>query len=112
MTDWIPVTTRTDIREKKAMLVWLDEDWAAAIFAINDNLFAVDARCTHQEEWLHTGQIDSQTCEVVCPLHDARFSLKTGGVTQGPAAAPLTTYPLREDENGTIWLQKITPWWR
>ena len=112
MNEWLPVATRADLVAKNAILVWLEDDWSVVIFAVNEEIYAVDARCTHQDEWLHTGTVDSQTCEVICPLHDARFNLKTGAATQGPAAAPLTIYPIREDENGILWLQKITPWWR
>lgn len=112
MNDWLPVTTHTNFSAQNALLVWLENDWPVAIFSVNNEFYAVDARCTHQDEWLHMGEIDPQTCEVICPLHNARFNLKTGAVTQGPAAAPLTVYPIREDENGTLWLQKITPWWR
>ena len=112
MNDWLPVATRADVMAQKAILVWLADDWTVAIFAVNGDFYVVDARCTHQDEWLHTGNIDPDTCEVTCPLHNARFNLKTGAPTQGPAAAPLTVYPLHVDANGMLWLQKIAPWWR
>jgi 3-phenylpropionate/trans-cinnamate dioxygenase ferredoxin subunit len=112
MTEWLPVATHADFSAQNAILVWLEDDWQVAIFALNDEFYAVDARCTHQDEWLHVGTVDVYTCEVTCPLHDARFNLKTGAATQGPAAASLIVYPLRIDENGMLWLQKVTPWWR
>lgn len=112
MSTWVKASSQRELQEQGAHLLWLDEDWPVVLFWLAGDIFAVDARCTHQEAWLHEGEIDTARCEVICPLHHARFSLKDGNATRGPAAAPLTVYPVRLDDVGTIWLLRIMPWWR
>lgn len=108
----IAVSTLHELRQRRAYRVWLGEDWPIALFAVGGKVYAVDAHCTHQDAWLDEGAIDESTCEVVCPLHLARFNLQTGRATYGPAAAPLTVYPTLIDDNGTIYVEPIQPWWR
>lgn len=110
MSEWVAVTKRAILSKEKALLVWLGEDWPIALVEVNADIYAVDARCTHEEGWLHEGVTEG--CEVICPLHEARFNLKTGQATRLPAAAPLVVYPVREDEAGVIWVQKVVAWWR
>jgi 3-phenylpropionate/trans-cinnamate dioxygenase ferredoxin component len=55
--------------------------------------FAVENRCTHDNEQLLGGLI--RKCSIVCPMHGARFSLKNGRPFGPPAFEPLSTYPVR-----------------
>ncbi len=109
---WVAVATREELSTRRAMLVWLADDWPVAVIEVGNEVCVVDARCTHQEAWLHEGLVDVIACELTCPLHDARFSLRTGQATHGPAAAPLTVYPTRQDDDGTLWVQMVDVWWR
>jgi 3-phenylpropionate/trans-cinnamate dioxygenase ferredoxin subunit len=59
----------------------------------DDQLFAVSSQCTHDSEGLAGGSI--RKCTIVCPIHGARFSLKTGMPFGPPAFEPLDTYPIR-----------------
>ena len=54
--------------------------------------FAVDALCSHAGQSLASGRIKGR--EIICPLHGARFDLRTGACTKSPASQPLTTYPV------------------
>lgn len=54
--------------------------------------FAVDALCSHAGQSLANGRIVGR--EIICPLHGARFDLRTGACTKSPASQPLTTYPV------------------
>lgn len=54
--------------------------------------FAVNNICTHFYTWLSEGELFPETCEVLCPLHDSRFSLRTGDPTGPPATVPIATY--------------------
>jgi len=50
---------------------------------VSGSFYALDAICPHEAGYLDEGDLDGET--VVCPIHYARFSLKTGKVLEGPA---------------------------
>lgn len=68
------------------------------ICRIRDEYFAVSNRCTHAAWALSAEPIEGM--EIVCTLHGARFDLRDGSPTGGPARKPLATFPieLRDDE--------------
>lgn len=55
--------------------------------------FAVENRCTHDNEALLAGTV--RKCTIVCPVHGARFRLKDGRSFGPPAFEPIATFPLR-----------------
>lgn len=55
--------------------------------------FAVENRCTHDNEALQGGTV--RKCTITCPFHGARFRLKDGKSFGAPAFEPIATYPLR-----------------
>ncbi|MGI8457141.1 MAG: bifunctional 3-phenylpropionate/cinnamic acid dioxygenase ferredoxin subunit [Propionibacteriaceae bacterium] len=62
-----------------------------AIFHTDDDEFyAVDDTCTHQDASLADGWLEG--CEVECPLHASRFDLRTGTVDAPPAKRPIRTH--------------------
>jgi 3-phenylpropionate/trans-cinnamate dioxygenase ferredoxin subunit len=48
---------------------------------LDDGVYAVQARCTHVFANLARGKL-VEGCQVQCPLHRARFDLRTGEVVQ------------------------------
>lgn len=91
---------RTNVRDAE-----LDEDQQKLVhiegkpivIARSDGaLFAFENRCTHDNEALLGGRL--RKCSIVCPIHGARFSLKTGMPFGPPAYEPITTYPARAVE--------------
>lgn len=58
---------------------------------VGDNFYAVDDRCTHAESTLSGGDIEDD-CEISCPLHGARFSLRTGEALTLPAVKPVKVH--------------------
>jgi len=54
---------------------------------------ALQGRCTHAGANLVDGIV--RGFEVECPLHGARFDVRTGEVLKGPARQPLQTYETR-----------------
>lgn len=63
---------------------------------IDGTVYAVDAVCTHALGYLDEGERDGY--EVECPLHRARFDVRTGAVTQRPATEPLRCYRVIESD--------------
>jgi naphthalene 1,2-dioxygenase system ferredoxin subunit len=64
-----------------------------AIYDCDGELFATDNICTHAYACLSDGWLDGTTIE--CPLHAARFDVRTGEVLDPPATENLKTYPVR-----------------
>lgn len=64
------------------------------VFAIGEDLYALDDRCSHQNESLsEVGEVDDG--ELECCAHGARFDPGTGAATGLPATAPLATAEVR-----------------
>lgn len=63
--------------------------------------FAVDDTCTHEDASLADGWVEDG--EIECPLHSARFCLKTGAAMCLPATQPVRTYPVEVREDA-VWL--------
>ena len=64
-----------------------------ALYDVDGNIFATDNICTHAYARLSDGWLDGELIE--CPLHAARFDVRTGKVLDPPATVDLKTYPVR-----------------
>jgi len=60
---------------------------------VDGAIYAVDDDCTHISGPLDQGELEG--CVLTCPLHLARFDVRTGQVLRGPARDDLPTYPVR-----------------
>ena len=65
--------------------------------------FATSDSCTH-EQWSLGEDSDLEGSEVLCPLHMARFDLRTGKPLCFPATVALQTYTVEVDSEGAIYL--------
>ncbi len=77
------------------------EDKEILVCRINEDYFAVANRCTHSAWPLAGDPIEGM--EIVCTLHGARFDLRDGCPTAGPASRPLATFPI-ELRNGELYV--------
>jgi 3-phenylpropionate/trans-cinnamate dioxygenase ferredoxin subunit len=82
--------TSKEIEGKEILICRLDEDY-----------YAVANRCTHAAWPLLQEPLEGT--EIVCTLHGARFDLRDGCPTGGPATRPLATYPI-ELRNGELYV--------
>ncbi|MBW2422668.1 MAG: Rieske 2Fe-2S domain-containing protein [Deltaproteobacteria bacterium] len=57
-----------------------------------EDYYAIAGRCTHSAWPLVDEPIEGM--EIVCTLHGARFDLRDGCPTAGPASKPLATYAI------------------
>ena len=71
----------------------------------DDEFFAVDDTCTHQDASLADGWLEG--CEVECPLHASKFDLRTGAVDAPPAKRPIRTHAVTVDEE-TVYVTMST----
>jgi 3-phenylpropionate/trans-cinnamate dioxygenase ferredoxin subunit len=61
---------------------------------LSDGYHAVENRCSHANSPLITSKIHRGD-QVACPIHGARFDLKTGAAKSPPAFTGLMTFPVR-----------------
>jgi 3-phenylpropionate/trans-cinnamate dioxygenase ferredoxin component len=94
MSDWVALAKAEDIPPGQCRAFDVD-DRMIAVFNLDGEFHATDNICTHEYAELCDGMIiDGQ---IQCPMHGARFDIRTGAVTAPPAYEPLNTYPVRLD---------------
>ncbi len=73
-------------------------DREIALYNVDGTYYATDDVCTHDEASLADGELFG--CIVECPLHGARFDIRTGKALSLPAVYPVRTYPTRISDAG------------
>lgn len=68
-----------------------------AVFHLDDGFYATQDECTHAVASLADGYVEGDMIE--CPLHAAKFCIKTGKVKSLPASVALKTYPVRVERD-------------
>lgn len=58
-----------------------------------DEVFASDGLCTHEQVHLAGGLLQGHLIE--CPKHNGRFDIRDGAPKRAPVCAALRTYPAR-----------------
>jgi naphthalene 1,2-dioxygenase system ferredoxin subunit len=91
-TAWVRAAMRGDLKEGEVLGVEV-EGHSIALYATDGNLFATDNICTHAYACLSDGWLDGEVIE--CPLHAARFDIRSGKVLDPPATDDLKTYQVR-----------------
>jgi naphthalene 1,2-dioxygenase system ferredoxin subunit len=89
---WVRAAGRGDLTEGEILGVEV-EGRSIALYATDVGLFATDNICTHAYACLSDGWLDGEVIE--CPLHAARFDIRTGKVLDPPATDDLKTYQVR-----------------
>ncbi|MBA2949413.1 bifunctional 3-phenylpropionate/cinnamic acid dioxygenase ferredoxin subunit [Streptomyces himalayensis] len=100
----IRVAVAGDIAEGEAIKVPAEQTGhgdAIAVFHDEGAYYALDDTCTHGQASLSEGWIEGG--EVECPLHSARFCLKTGEVQCMPATVGARAHRVAV-RDGEIWL--------
>ena len=64
-----------------------------ALYRVDGEVYATDASCTHQHARLADGFLEG--CEIECPLHQARFDVRSGRALCPPADRDLRIYAVR-----------------
>lgn len=89
---WIRVAARGDLAPGEIIGVEV-EGRSIALYDCDEGLFATDNICTHAYARLSDGWLEGTAIE--CPLHAARFDIRSGKVLDPPASEDLKTYPVR-----------------
>lgn len=102
MSAWIEVASVSEFDETDRKLVDLGGNLQIGIFKCGQEFFAVSAWCSHQKASMVHGEVVAH--ELECPLHGARFCLRTGRNLSLPAVRPVPRYDLKI-ENGKLFLK-------
>lgn len=66
---------------------------------VDGRFHAVANRCSHASQVLSEGELRGH--ELTCPLHGAKFDVRTGEHLAPPATRPIKTFPVAV-ENGQV----------
>ncbi len=99
---WIRACEAADVAEGEAVVVERAPAAPIAVFNVAGEFFAVDDTCTHEEYSLADGYIDGDIVE--CPLHMAKYDIRTGKMLCRPANADLCSYPVKV-EGGVVYVE-------
>ena len=89
---WVRAAARSDLAEGEVIGVEI-AGRSIALYDADGDVFATDNICTHAYACLSDGWLDGEVIE--CPLHAARFDIRSGKVLDPPATEDLKTYPVR-----------------
>jgi 3-phenylpropionate/trans-cinnamate dioxygenase ferredoxin subunit len=90
---WVRAAKVTEISDGEAIVVERKPEPPVALFKVAGDFYAIDDTCTHDKYSLADGYIEDEIVE--CPLHTAKFSIRTGDVLSPPATKNLQTYPVK-----------------
>ena len=96
MGTWKEVATVNEFEKTDRKLVDLGDERYIALFKLDDGYFAVDGTCSHEKASLVLGDVSDH--EVMCPLHGARFDLRTGRHLSLPAVRPVASYRVKVED--------------
>ena len=63
-----------------------------AVVRIDDDVYAIDDRCSHEDYSLSEGEVLVEECEIECWKHGSTFDLRTGEPQTLPATKPVAVY--------------------
>ena len=95
MSEWIEVAEVTEFQDTDRKLVDLGGVNQIGLFKLQDEYFAISAWCSHQKTSLVHGDLFDH--EIECPLHGARFDLRSGKNMTLPAVRPIPRYDVKVD---------------
>lgn len=94
MSGWTDIADASALHGSQCLEADVD-GYRVRITRINGTLYAFEDRCTHDDSPFDDAPIED--CEIICPRHGARFSLRTGEALSPPAYEPLRIFEVREN---------------
>jgi 3-phenylpropionate/trans-cinnamate dioxygenase ferredoxin subunit len=90
---WVRALPLAELPVGETRLVELADEYVLVCRVGENELYAVEDVCSHDDGPLGEGELDGSIIE--CPRHGARFNVATGAVVRLPAASVLATFPVR-----------------
>ena len=105
--EFVQVAQASELKPGTKKLVWVG-DTRVLLTNVDGVFYAVDDLCSHAWAILHAGWLEGD--EIICPLHGARFSVKTGEALTSPAEEDLTCFAVKiEGDNVLIGVPEPGP---
>ena len=98
---WHPIELASPLASREKVSISL-EGREILVCRVDDQYFALSTRCTHSAWPLVNEPIEGM--EIVCTLHGARFDMRDGCPSGGPASKPLSSYPI-ELRDGELYVR-------
>lgn len=102
MSSFYPVATVDEVSEGDLLERMLDET-PVLLVRVGTNIYAIEGVCSHAYARLVDGDLEEYWLS--CPLHFARYDIRTGTPVDGPATIPLKVFSVRVDQN-VIYVKK------
>jgi nitrite reductase/ring-hydroxylating ferredoxin subunit len=99
---FVPVTRASEL--SPGAMTWVALDRERVLIANVDGCFyALQDSCGHRQAPLSKGTLEGHVIE--CPLHFARFDVRTGKLLSGPTAEDVPTYQVLV-EGDTVYVKR------
>jgi nitrite reductase/ring-hydroxylating ferredoxin subunit len=99
---FVPVTRASELLP--GAMTWVAIDRERVLIANVDGAFyALQDACGHRRAPLSKGRLRGHLIE--CPLHFARFDVRTGKLESGPTAADVPVYEVRVEAD-TVYVKR------
>jgi 3-phenylpropionate/trans-cinnamate dioxygenase ferredoxin subunit len=104
--EFVPVAKAAEIAPGR--MVWVAVERERIVVANVDGAFyALRDMCGHKNAPLSRGRLEG--CLIECPLHFAKFDMRTGKLVDGPVSADVPCYETRVGEDGLLYLKRPAP---
>ena len=97
---WHRVAMLADLKDGEALPAKLGDD-AIALYRLDGEVYAIGDVCTHEYALLSQGFVEDGAIE--CPLHQAKFDIRTGRCLAAPATDDVKAYAVRV-EDGAVYV--------
>ena len=101
MAEWKEAADVSEFARTDRKLVDFGGTLQIGLFKLGEEFFAISAWCSHQRAIIVHGDIVDG--EIECPLHSAKFDLRSGRHICLPAVRPIASYQVKV-ENGKIFI--------
>lgn len=90
--EFVHVAQTSDLESGAKKRVWVG-DQRVLLANLDGVFYALDDLCSHALAVMSAGWLDGD--EIICPLHGARFNVKTGQVLSSPAEEDLKVFAVK-----------------
>lgn len=91
---FLPVARLADLPDGELIAVDAPDGQPVCLVNLGGVIYALHDRCSHQEFPISAGAL-MKDGTIECPLHGARFDVRTGRVCLGPALDDIARYTVR-----------------
>ena len=92
MAEWVRVASLDECQGNGCVHAATADGLELVLVKWEDEVFALEDRCSHQDFPLSEGEVEDGKLE--CVFHGAKFDIRSGKAVQLPAIKPVKTYPV------------------